>query len=167
MNYTLFIITFFHSTVNLRWAQHKRCHKSATLITLLEFKTFLQKDFGNFQAFINSIWSKFRMDSQYQLEEAWDYASHLQHLQFILVEFGIIGALNELTMICYFQENFKPSIKVEMKQQDQASTSFKKIVQKVIKVDAKVGLRSSIMIRDSDARCFMGHRPSHNSSSKV
>ena len=38
-----------------------------------EFKTFLQKDVGDSQAFINSIWSKFRRDSQYQLEEVWDY----------------------------------------------------------------------------------------------
>ena len=56
----------------------------------------------------------FRKDSQYQFEEAWDYASHLQHLQSILVEIDTIGAPNEPTMICYFQEGLKPFIKVEM-----------------------------------------------------
>ena len=30
-----------------------------------------------------------------------------------------------------------------------------------------MGLRSSTMIRDLDARCPRGHRPSHNTSSKV
>ena len=43
----------------------------------LEFKAFFQKDLGYFQAFIDSIWNKFRRDFQYQLEEAQDWASHL------------------------------------------------------------------------------------------
>ena len=79
MNCTFFATTIFRGTVNLRWAQHKRRQKSATLITWPEFKNFFQKDLGDSQAFIDSIWSKFRKDSQYQLEEAQDYASHLQY----------------------------------------------------------------------------------------
>ena len=55
------------------------------------------------------------MNFQYQLEKAWDYASYLQHLQLILVEFSTIRAPNELTIICYFQEDLKPSIKVVIK----------------------------------------------------
>ena len=93
-----------------------------------EFKNFLQKDLGDSQVFIDSIWSKFRKNSQHQLEEAQDYASYLQHSQLILVEFGTIGAPNKPTIICWFQESLKPSIKIEMKQQDRASTSFEEIV---------------------------------------
>ena len=115
MNCTLFATTFLRGTVSLRWAQYKRRHKSATPITWPEFKNFLQKNLGDSQAFIDSIWSKFKRDSQYQLEEARDYASYLQYLQSILVEFGTIGAPNEPTMICYFQEGLKPSIKVKIK----------------------------------------------------
>ena len=70
-------------------------------------------------------------------------------------------------MICYFQKGLKPSIKIEMEQQDRASTSFEEIVQKAVNAEAKVGLRSSIIVWNSDARCFRGHRPSHNTSSKV
>ena len=70
-------------------------------------------------------------------------------------------------MIRYFWEGLKPSIKVEMEQQDQASTSFKEIVQRAVNAEAKAGLKFSIMVRDSDARCPRGHRPSHNTSSKV
>ena len=80
MNCTPFAATFFCGAISLKWAQHKRRHKRAIPITWSEFKAFLQKDLGSSQAFIDSIWSKFRSDSQYQLEEARDWASHLQHL---------------------------------------------------------------------------------------
>ena len=70
-------------------------------------------------------------------------------------------------MICYFQESLKPSIKVEMEQQNRASTSFKEIVQRAINAEVKAGLRSSTMVWDLDARCPRGHRSSHNTSSKV
>ena len=63
MNRTLFAVTFLSGTVSLKWAQHKHRHKSTTLITWSEFKTFLQKNLGDSQAFINSIWSKFKKNS--------------------------------------------------------------------------------------------------------
>lgn len=47
------------------------------------------------------------------------------------------------------------------------STSFKEIVQKVVNVEAKAGLRSSIMVRHSDIRCLRGKRLSNNTFSKV
>ena len=77
MNHTPFAASFLRGSISLRWAQHKRRHKSITLITWSKFKAFLQKDLESSQAFIDSIWSKFRRDSQYQLEEARDWASHL------------------------------------------------------------------------------------------
>ena len=70
-------------------------------------------------------------------------------------------------MICYFWEGLKPSIKVEMKQQDRKSMNFKEMVQRAGNAEAKAGLRSSTMVRDSDVRCLRGYRPSHNTSSKV
>ena len=41
------------------------------------------------------------------------------------------------------------------------------MVQRAVNAEAKAGLRSSTMVRDSDARCPRGHRPSHNTSLKV
>ena len=70
-------------------------------------------------------------------------------------------------MICYFREDLKPSIKIEMKQQDRESMDFKEIVQKTVNMEAKPGLRSSTMVRDLDTRCLKGHRQSHNTSSKM
>ena len=101
------------------------------------------------------------------MEEARDWASHLQHLQSILSKFDSVGAPDKLTMIRYFWEGLKPSIKVEMEQQDRASTSFEEMVQRAVNAEAKAGLRSSTMVRDLDARCPRGHRPSHNTSSKM
>ena len=167
MKYTPFTATFLRGSISLRWAQHKCRHKRATPITWSDFKAFLQKNLGSSQAFIDSIWSKFKRDSQYQLEEARDWVSHLQHLQSILSEFDSIQTPNELTMICYFRESLKPSIKVEIEQQDRESINFKEMVQRAVNAEAKAGLRSSTMVWESDTCCPRGHRPSYNISSKM
>ena len=70
-------------------------------------------------------------------------------------------------MICYFWEGLKPSIKVEIEQQDRETMDFKEMVQKAVNVEAKAGLRSSAMIQDSDIRCPQGHRPSNSTASKL
>ena len=132
-----------------------------------KFKAFLQKDLGSSQAFINSIWSKFRRDSQYQLEEARDLASHLQQLQSILSEFDPIRTPDELTLICYFREDLKPFIKVEMEQSDRESMNFKEIIQRAVNGEPKTNLRSSTMVRDSDIHCPRNHRFSNSTASKV
>ena len=54
-----------------------------------------------------------------------------------------------------------------MEQQDRESIDFEEMVQRRVNAEAKVGLRSSTMVRESDVRCPRGHRPSHNTSSKV
>ena len=114
MNYTLFAASFLCDSISIRWAQHKRRHKSVTPITCSNFKAFVQKDLGSFQAFIDNIWSKFRKDSQYQLEEARNWASHLWHLQSILSKFDSIRTFNKSTMICYFWKGLKSSIMVKI-----------------------------------------------------
>ena len=70
-------------------------------------------------------------------------------------------------MICYFREGLKPFIKVEMEQQDRESMDFEEMVQRAVNAEAKAGLRSNTMVRESDAYCPRGYRPSHNTSSKV
>ena len=41
------------------------------------------------------------------------------------------------------------------------------MVQKAVNAKAKAGLKSIIMVRDLDIRCFRGHRPSNNTASKM
>ena len=65
INRSPFAASFLHGSISLRWAQHKCRHKSATPITWSEFKAFIRKDLRSSQAFIDSIWSKFRRGSQY------------------------------------------------------------------------------------------------------
>ena len=70
-------------------------------------------------------------------------------------------------MICYFRKSLKPSIKVKIELQDQESIDFEEMVQKAVNTEVKAGLRSSTMVRDLDAHCPRGHRPSHNTFCKV
>ena len=44
---------------------------------------------------------------------------------------------------------------------------FEEMVQKIVNAKAKASLRSSTMIWELDVRCLKGHRPSHNTFSKV
>ena len=46
--------------------QFKRCQsKKVAPITWAEFKAFLQKNLGKSKLFVDSIWKKFKRDSQY------------------------------------------------------------------------------------------------------
>ena len=70
-------------------------------------------------------------------------------------------------MICYFQEGLKLFIKIEMVQQDWKFMDFENMVQKTVNVEAKAGLRSSTIVRESDIRCFQGYYSFYNTFSKV
>ena len=72
------------------------------MITWDEFNAFFWKILGDFWAFVDSYWTKIRQDSQYQLEEVQDWATYLEHLQAILKEFDLTGALNKKPLIRYF-----------------------------------------------------------------
>ena len=54
-----------------------------------------------------------------------------------------------------------------MEQQDRESVNFEEMVQKAINAKAKTGLKSIIMVRDSDICCPRGHCLSNNTTSKV
>ena len=70
-------------------------------------------------------------------------------------------------MICYFREDLKPSIKVKIEQQNWETMDFEEIMQRAINVEAKAGLRSSAMVRDSDICCPQSHCLSNSTTSKV
>lgn len=70
-----------------------------------------------------------------------------------MVEFETIGAPDKSTIIRYFQKDLKPSIKIEIKQQDQALTRLEEIMRKTVNAEAKVGPKSSTMIQNLDICC--------------
>lgn len=61
---------------------------------------------------------------QYQSKSMLDWAFHLKHLQFILLEFDANSALGEFIIIKYFQKYLKPSIRVTIKQYNHKLDSF-------------------------------------------
>ncbi len=77
-----FAACFLRDQINFHWQQHKRKleAESSVLIFWHEFKTFFRKALGDSRAFVDSYWMKIRRDSQYQQEEALDWAAHLEHL---------------------------------------------------------------------------------------
>lgn len=108
-----------------------------------------------------------KRDSQYHLEEVYDWALHLEHLQSILLEFDAAAAPTELTMVRYFEEGLKPSIKAEMDPDAHQLDSFEDLVTKAVKAEAKAGLRPSSYVRKTDHYCPRGSRPAHTTAHKV
>ena len=98
---------------------------------------------GESKSFVDSIWKKLKRDSQYQLEEVYDWASHLKHLQSILIEFDPVAAPTESTMVRYFEEGLKPSIKAEMDQDAFHLDVYEELVAKAVRAKVKAGLRPS------------------------
>ena len=155
-NQTLFAAFFPYKNISMQWAQFKHCHQGEKLtpITQTEFKIFLQKNLGESKLFVNSIWKKLKKDSQYQLEEVYNWTSHLKHLQSILIEFDLVAAPTEVTMVRYFEEGLKLSMKTEMNQDNFQLVDYKELVVKVLRAKAKVDLRPSSYMQKIDLNCF-------------
>ena len=81
-NRTPFVASFFRGNISVRWMQYKwrQRDEELTPITWTKFKAFLRKNLGESKSFVDSIWKKLKRDSQYQLEEVYDWASHLEYL---------------------------------------------------------------------------------------
>ena len=105
---------------------------------------------GESKSFVDSVWKKLKRDFQYQLEEVYNWASHLEHLQSILMEFDPAAASTESTMVRYFEEGLKPSIKAEMDQDATHLDDYEELVAKAVRAEAKAGLRSSSYVREAD-----------------
>ena len=153
----------------MRWAQFKRYNRDKKLIpiTWTEFKAFLQKNIRESKSFVDRIWKKLKRDSQYQLEEVYDWASHLEHLQSILLKFDLVVAPTEVTMVKYFKKGLKPSIKVEIEQDNSQLIDYEELVAKAMKAEAKAGLRPSSYMQEINLSCLQGNWPAHIIAHKV
>ena len=168
-NWTPFAASFLRGNISVCWAQFKRRNRGEKLtpITWTEFKAFLWKNLGESKSFVNGIWRKLKRDSQYQLEEIYDWASHLKHLQSILLEFDPVAVPTEVTMVRYFEEGLKPSTKAKMDQDNSQLINYEELVAKAVRAEAKAGLRPSSYMRETDLSCFRGNRPAHTTAHKV
>ena len=102
---------------------------------------------------------KIKRDSQHQLEEVLDWAAHLEHLQPILQEFDPASTPNEETMIRYFREDLRPSVRAQLDTRGWNHDTWKEAVEKVVNAKVKALLPSSSNICNMDSRCPQGNRP--------
>ena len=162
-----FAASFLRGAVAQRWHQHKRRSAEEAPITWAEFKSFLRTNLGDDRAFADSIYSKFRRDSQYQAESVLDWAAHLEHLQSILLEYDPAEASGEPTMLRYFREGLWPSIRVELEHRDLELESFEQLVKKVVEAEGKASLRPRTITREMDQHCSRGSRPANTTVAKA
>ncbi len=157
-----FATSFLRDRINFRWQQHKRNleAESSVPISWDEFKAFLHKALGDSRAFVDSYGTKIRRDSQYQQEEVLDWTAHLKHLQAVLKEFDPSGAPNETTLIRYFREGLRPSIRAQLDHRRRDLDGWEEVVEKAGDIKVKANLQPPFYVRVIDARCSKGHRPS-------
>ena len=122
---------------------------------------------GESKSFVNSIWRKLKRDSQYQLEEVYNWASHLEHPQSILIEFDPAIAPTESTIVRYFEEGLKPSIKAEIYLDVTYLDDYEELVSKAVRAETKAGLQPSSYVREANLQVFRGSRLTHTAAHKV
>ena len=88
-----------------------------------------------------------------------DWAIHLEHLQAVLREFDSVAAPNKDTMIRYFREGLRPSIRAQLDVRDRDLDSWDKVVDKTVDVKAKASLQAPSGTRKIDSQCPQGQRP--------
>ena len=77
-----FAATFLKDTALFCWQQYQRKMEDETNvpITWKKLKAFICQSLGEFEAFVNTIWSAIWKDSKHQLEKVMDLAAYLKHL---------------------------------------------------------------------------------------
>ena len=100
----------------------------------------MRKNLRESKSFVDSIWKKLKRDSQYQLEELYNWALHLKHLQSILIEFDPAAAPTESKIVRYFEEGIKPYIKAKMDQDATHLDDYEELVAKMVRAEGKAGL---------------------------
>ena len=76
------------------------------------------------------------------------------------MEFDFQWALEEGTMIWYFQEGFRLSVRVEIEQCGQELNSFEELVKKTVDGKAKAVCQPRSYVCKTNQHCFWGSRPS-------
>ena len=72
------------------------------------------------------------------------------------MEFDLAAAPTESTIIRYFEEGLKPSIKAKIDQDATYLDDYKELVAKVVRAEAKAGLRPSFYVQEADLQVFRG-----------
>ncbi len=70
---------------------------------------------------------------------------HLEHLYAVLKEFDLTDTPNKITLIRYFWEGLRLSIRVQLDHQRRDSDKWEEVVEKVGDVKAKANLQPSFL----------------------
>ncbi len=77
----------------------------------------------------------------------------------MLKEFNPSDTPNETTLIRYFREELRPSIRAQLDHRGRNLDGWEEVVEKAGDAEAKTNLQPPFYVRDIDAKCPKGHRP--------
>ena len=83
------------------------------------------------------------------------------------MEFDLAAAPIESTIVRYFEEGLKSSIKAEIDRDATYLDDYEELMSKAIRAEAKAGLRPSSYVRKTDQQVLQGNRPAHTTVHKV
>ena len=115
---------------------------------------------------MNSIWSKIKKDSQYHQEEVQNWASHLEHLQSILLELDIRCAPTEDVLYRYFYESLRLLIRLWIDEKSRELDGWDSLVKRVLRAEAKAKMQASVS-RDIGHHYHRGNQTIHTIAVKA
>ncbi len=77
----------------------------------------------------------------------------------MLKEFDPSGASNETTLLRYFQEGLRPSIRAQLDHWRRDLDTWEEMVEKAGDIEAKANLQLPFYVRKIDSKYPKGHRP--------
>ena len=84
-----------------------------------------------------------------------------------MLEFDPVVVPTKVTIVRYFYEGLKLSIKAEMDQDDSQLIDYEELVAKAVRAEAKLGLCPSSYVQETDLSCLQGNQPAHTTAHKV
>ena len=98
--------------------------------------------------------------------ELQDWASHLQHLKSILVEFDP-GCTPAKDVLCrYFYKGLGPFIRLQIDKKGRDLDGWNALIKRAIRTEVKAKIQASAS-RDLDQPCYRSNRPVHTLAAKV
>ena len=83
------------------------------------------------------------------------------------MEFAPAAVPTESTMVRYFEEGLKPSIKVGMDQDAIYLDNYEELITKAVRAEAKADLQPSFYVWETDLQVFRGSWPAYTTAHKV
>ena len=84
-----------------------------------------------------------------------------------MIEFDLVAAPTELTIVRYFEKNLKPYIKAEIDQDTTHLDNYEELIAKAVKTEAKAGLQPSFYVRKTDIQVLQRSQPAYTTAHKV